>query len=70
MTGKVKEVKGSFQLTTEIYQRQVVKKRPLSSTQCEIYFRAAKALTLECEEEPGSNASLTPLHIALIFVIR
>lgn len=38
--GKVKEVKGSFQLTTEIYQRQVVKKGPLSSTRCEIYSGA------------------------------
>lgn len=41
--GKVKEVEGSFQLTTEIYQRRVVKKGLLSSTHCEIYFGAAKA---------------------------
>lgn len=40
VTAKVKEVKGSFQLTTEIYQRQVAKKGPLSSTHCEIYSGA------------------------------
>lgn len=51
VTDKVKEVKGSFQLTTEICQRQVVKKGPLSSTHSEIYFTACSPM---CEEEPGA----------------